>query len=128
MDGDPVTREAYAAALAEAGYVVERAATRAIAVTRAREMRPTVIVMERALPDGDGWSIVSYLRRIEGMQDVPVIALATSESDLKGSLLAGCDAFLEKPCEAEVLVLQVRRLVALRSPRTTGPRKRIDRE
>ena len=128
VDGDDAGRLAFVAALEEARYVVCVASTRASALKLARELRPSIVVLERELPDGDGFKIIPELRRFEGMHEVPVIALTADEGQLTGSLEAGCDAFLEKPCAAEVLVVHVRRLLALRNPKSTGKRKRIDRE
>ena len=127
VDGDDVGREAFVFALQEAGYTIEVASTRASALKRAREVLPSIIVLDRDLPDGDGFKIIDEVRRIQGLREVPVIALTADEGQLTGSLEAGCDAFLEKPCAVDALVIQVRRLLALRNPKSTGPRKRFDR-
>jgi two-component system, cell cycle response regulator DivK len=75
---------------------------------------PTVIVMDRHLPDADGWEASRRLKRDPLTRSIPIIALSadSERSSVERSLEAGCDAFLGKPCTIEALVSTIERLLA----------------
>src|SRR5688572_17764515 len=127
VNDDDGARSAHAAALRSAGYTVEEATTRATALATTRRARPDLVILDRTLPDGDGFAIVGDLRRL--VAELPIIALAPlgRGETMNRSLVAGCDAFLETPCDPEAIVAQVSRLLALRAPKTTLRRRRFDR-
>jgi DNA-binding response OmpR family regulator len=127
VEDDEVVRTILAEAFEEAGMKVEHAETRDAALRIARRVTPDVIVLDRQLPDGDGWTAVKELRRIVGRSDVIVIAMTSHAalSNAERALLAGCEAFLEKPCDPKTVVEHAQRLMAAREPKTTTRRKRV---
>jgi CheY-like chemotaxis protein len=79
-----------------------------------RQLLPAVIVMHRELPDGDGWELVRILRSLSSTRDVPVVAVTADDArrHVERAVLVGCDAFLVKPFEPEVLLRQIGRLLS----------------
>jgi CheY-like chemotaxis protein len=76
---------------------------------------PDVIILERMLPDGDGWELLTVLRAmLPSVSETKVIALTsdTSRASVERAAAAGCDAFLGKPCDARVVLQEVRRMLA----------------
>lgn len=110
------TREMYAEFLSFVGFRVASAETGALALRAARRRRPSLVVMDLALPDMTGWQAASFLRREAITKDVPIIAVtAYPETHAREvAMRAGCDLFLEKPVTPNDLVEAIRRLLARR--------------
>jgi DNA-binding response OmpR family regulator len=126
VEDDEAVREVLAAAFETAGMRVEHAPTREAALRETSRVSPDVVVLDRHLPDGDGWTAVPQLRRRAGTELV-VIAMTSrvSLSTAERALLAGCDVFLEKPCDPALVVAEAVRLLATRPPTTAVRRKRL---
>jgi two-component system cell cycle response regulator DivK len=106
-------REMYAEYLAYSGFRVAEASNGVEALQKAFDLLPDVILMDLSLPGMDGWAATRRLKTDERTQRIPVVALTghalagASES----ARMAGCDAFVTKPCLPDELVLQVRRML-----------------
>ena len=72
-----------------------------------------LVLVDRHLPDGDGFEIARALRTRPCGQTVPIVAIsaAVQRGDVEAALLAGCDAFLGKPCTRAALVSTLERLL-----------------
>jgi CheY-like chemotaxis protein len=106
----------YADAMRDSGLIVQEAATVAEALTAlAAAHPPGLVVLDRRLPDGDGWDVARALKADEATSQVPIVGFTShgGRSDVEGALVAGCDAFLEKGCAPEALVRHVRGMLAL---------------
>lgn len=127
VEDDDAVREVLAAAFEDAGMTVAQARTRAESLRIAARGRPDAVVLDRHLPDGDGWEIVDELRRQAGSSDLVVIAMTAhvALTSAERALGAGCDAFIEKPCEPAVVVDHAKRLLDARAPNTTVRRRRL---
>ena len=114
-------REAYALYLRFKGYRVEEAEDGHEALERAFENRPDLIVMDLSLPGLDGWEATRTLKQDRRTRDVPVIALTghALEGQSESARAAGCDAFITKPCEPNVLEAAIRKVLDDSEP---GPR------
>jgi CheY-like chemotaxis protein len=129
VEDDDVVREVLAAAFEAAGWKVEQA-TSCETMTRAlRRLAIDVVVVDRHLPDGDGWATISQLRqRSRLLRSEPLVIATTAHlalSNAERALVAGCEAFVEKPCAAEKVVEEALRLLGSREPKTTTRRKRL---
>ncbi len=93
------TREMYAEFLAFVGFDVSAAPNARDGLDRAFERRPSVVVLDLALPDMPGWKAATLLRRDARTKSVPIIAMTAYPQDQARdvALRSGCDAFLEKP-------------------------------
>jgi DNA-binding response OmpR family regulator len=127
VEDDDVVRELLTVAFEAAGWTVEQA-TSCEAMARALRRNPIdVVIVDRHLPDGDGWTAASELRQRAARADVVVIAITAhlALSNAERALVAGCEAFLEKPFEPNAAVETAERLRASRDPKTTTRRKRL---
>jgi CheY-like chemotaxis protein len=106
-------REMYAEYLTYSGFRVAEASNGLEALQKAFELLPDVILMDLSLPGMDGWAATKRLKTDDRTRRIPIVALTghalagASES----ARLAGCDAFVTKPCLPDELVLQVRRIL-----------------
>lgn len=70
---------------------------------------PDLAVLDVGLPDGDGFTLCTYLRRLSNSTTLPVIFLtARNETiDRLTGLRAGADDYLTKPFSPQELVLRI---------------------
>jgi len=66
---------------------------------------PDIILLDMSLPKMDGKEVVKILKSKEETKNIPVIALTASAmlEDKDSFLKAGCDAFVSKPIDQEIL-------------------------
>ena len=81
--------------------------------------RADVIVTGLLLPGPiDGFALIDRLRRTTGTRNIPIVVLTgcawTTEEARARS--AGCDVFLSKPCFPAMLLREIRRMLAARTP------------
>ena len=96
---------------AEAGMLVDHAATRKHAIERCLSGPPDLIILDLKLPDGDGFSFVDWLRRQPALRSLPLVVYSgqeVSQAEM-AQLQLGPTQFLSKarvkPAEVEQLVL-----------------------
>ncbi len=108
-------RELYGTAMRESSFLVYEVVTVREALVLADRLRPDLVLLDRHLPDGDGWDVARALKANEASRHVPIVAFTShrERADVEGALVAGCDAFLEKGCSPEALVRHVRGMLGL---------------
>jgi CheY-like chemotaxis protein len=110
-------RELYGNAMRDAGLMVDEVVTVTEAIELAERLRPDIVVLDRRLPDGDGWNVARALKAStsEAMRRIPIVAFTShnQRADVEGALIAGCDAFVEKGCSPDSLVRHVRGMLGL---------------
>ena len=113
-------REMYMAYLQFSGYRVAEATDGFEAVEKSIELLPDIILMDLALPRMDGWEATRRLKSDERTKDIPIVALTghALAGFAEGARLAGCDAFVTKPCLPDALVAEIKRLLDLHRPNT----------
>jgi len=105
------TAQEIAAGFEKAGIPTDHASTLQQAVDRCLLGAPDLVVLDLALPDGDGVSLVDWVRRQPGLQTVPVVVYSSreiSEAE-RFRMRTGPTQFFDKatvkPREVEELVL-----------------------
>jgi CheY-like chemotaxis protein len=77
----------------------------AAGVEMAQQERPDLILMDMSLPVMDGWEATRRLKADGRVKHIPVIALTAHamSSDEEKALAAGCDDYLAKPLDEDLL-------------------------
>ena len=92
------------------GYRVLEASNGREAVQVAEGECPDVVLMDLQMPVLDGFTATSIIRRIESTCRVPVIAVSaqSSEDYIAAARRVGCDHFVTKPVDFDLLLDLVR--------------------
>ncbi len=127
VDDDPGCRTLVSTMLARVGYDVREASTGVDALAAARRERPSLVVLDVALPLISGYEVYRELRDTFG-DDVPVVFVSgerTEPYDRAGGLLLGADDYVVKPFDTDELLARIRRLVGRRRATRSGSEWRL---
>jgi two-component system OmpR family response regulator len=108
VEDEPEMAAAISAVLSKHGYVVDHVPTIEQGREALKERVHEAVLLDRQLPDGDGMSLLSDMRR--GGDTTPVIMLTahdTSRDRVEG-LDEGADDYIGKPFVAEELLARIR--------------------
>jgi two-component system, OmpR family, response regulator RegX3 len=116
-DEDSISQP-FAEALRRAGFEALVTRTAAGALELAEEAEPDLVMLDLALPDGDGRDVCRELRR---RSDVPIVMLTArgTEMDKIVGLELGADDYVVKPFSAREVISRIR-AVLRRSARSDG--------
>jgi two-component system cell cycle response regulator DivK len=91
------------------GYVVLEATDGPSGIRMAQEAQPNLILMDINLPEIDGYTATTALRKIPGLEHVPIVAVTANvmKGDREKTLAAGCDGYIQKPIDADRLPEQI---------------------
>ena len=80
-------------------------------VETARKQQVDLIIMDIKMPKMDGYEATREIRKQEGYQSVPVIALTSyaMAEDKKKALAAGCDGYIAKPINPDTFMDEIRK-------------------
>ncbi len=102
IDDDASTRELLTRYLQKEGFATREAADGATGLALANAIRPRVVLLDVMMPQMDGWSVLSSIRRDPDLADTPVIMISfVHEEGLAASL--GANDYLSKPIEWDEL-------------------------
>jgi two-component system, cell cycle response regulator DivK len=118
VEDDPDIRHFYILALERAGFRTDEAHNGLQALDKVFDSRPDLIVADIAIPGMDGIELCRRLRADERTRSVPVLAMTGygGRHYPDRARRAGADHVLIKPCDAETLVAEARRLLAAAVP------------
>lgn len=94
----------------------------------AEQLRPDLILLDIQLPGMDGYSVARELRKREGLQRTPIIAVTSYAmvGDRDKALSSGATDYIEKPINPDTFVAQISKhlpaafpLASLASPEGT---------
>lgn len=112
IEDSEVERRIVGRLLQEAGFEVMSTGNPVEGIELARSKLPDVILVDLHLPDMDGFVTVEELRRIPGLESIPIVTLSASASERErlrcGDLF---DAFIEKPVDLGLFCAQIRDLI-----------------
>ena len=91
------------------GYVVLEADDGIDGLRVVQEEAPDLILIDINLPEVDGYEITTRLRQMEGLSKIPIVALTANvlKGDRERSLDAGCDGYIQKPIDVDLLPAQI---------------------
>ncbi len=121
VDDDATSRASLAAALKTLGAEVVVASSGREAIGKVDAMRPTVVLSDLAMPDGDGYWLLDTLRHVDAdadadtrtraANDAPVLAVTAhaGRDSERRVLAAGFDGYLCKPVDLQTLARAILR-------------------
>ena len=123
VEDDTNISEIESYALKNVGYEVESFGTAGAFYKSLKNRRPDLILLDIMLPDEDGLSIITHIRKNISTKDIPVIMITakSSEIDKVKGLDAGADDYVTKPFGVMELISRVKALL-----RRTGNDKKED--
>ena len=97
--------------LLEPSYAVLTAADGETGLEIAARERPDLILMDLSLPGIDGWEATRRLKADPALAGIPVIALTAHamSGDASRALACGCDGYMTKPLDEELLFAMLAR-------------------
>ena len=99
------------------GYRVEVVSNGRLALERARQTVPDIVISDWMMPEMDGRTFCAEMRQNDATSHIPVLML-TARADLASKLegfVTGVDDYLTKPFNGEELVARVDNLIAQRA-------------
>lgn len=81
VDSDAGQRTAMVGVLERSGYAVLQGESASAALSLTHAHRPVIVLLETALPDGDGWEVAQAIKSDPALTGVFVILLSSADSD-----------------------------------------------
>jgi CheY-like chemotaxis protein len=125
VDDDADLRQLARRILEREGYAVVEAENGRVALERARETPPGLVVLDLMMPEMDGFEFVREFRAHEAWRAVPIIAVTAKDlsDEDRAQLNGGVERILQKGAYSrEALLPEVRDLVAACVARRRGAR------
>ncbi len=118
VDDEPEITDIVQTFLTESGYSVDVLNNARDAVTRAKEFKPDVILLDIMMPGADGYTVCQWIKAEPELSAVPVIFLTGKDrnDDQGRSFKAGGDMFIKKPFSCERL-LEIVNIVVMSTSR-----------
>jgi two-component system cell cycle response regulator DivK len=93
----------------EDDYALVAAGDGASGVESATRERPDLILMDMSLPVMDGWQATQKLKADPALKHIPVIGLSAHamNGDYEKAIRAGCDEYLTKPVDEQLLMAKL---------------------
>jgi two-component system, NtrC family, sensor kinase len=109
IDDSPTFREALVEALTRAGYATAAAASGPDGLRIAAARRPAAIIVDGAMPDMDGATVIRRVRLDSALRTTPCILLTGSDDAATEihALNAGADAFVRKESDVELILARL---------------------
>lgn len=105
VDDHPIWRNAVGRDLEEAGFIVVAEADGvASAARRAAAVRPDVVLMDMAMPDGTGTEATRAVLEVSPDSRVLVLSASSERDDVLGAVKAGASGYLVKSASVQELV------------------------
>lgn len=106
----------------EADFTVVTVANGDEAIARAREMRPSVVIADHAMPGKDGYQVAEALKADPSTQGIPVLILSGNSAPFDEARATGLGAqHLPKPFDCMTLLDRVERLVGKKAADAPPP-------
>ena len=84
-------------------------------IDKAIEESPDLILMDLSLPTMDGWTATAEIKKIEGVKDIPIIALSAHAmpEHRDRAIKAGCSDYDTKPVDIKRLLSKMEQYIEL---------------
>lgn len=97
-DDDPFLIQIYSTRFSKDGYEVETCADGEMALSKAKELKPDLVILDIMLPKMSGLDVLSELKADQSTAKIPVVILSnlTSVEEQEQAMERGAVAFLSK--------------------------------
>ena len=84
-------------------------------IDKAIKENPDLILMDLSLPTMDGWTATAEIKKIEGVKDIPIIALSAHAmpEHRDRAIKAGCSDYDTKPVDIKRLLSKMEQYIEL---------------
>ncbi len=84
-------------------------------IDKAIQENPDLILMDLSLPTMDGWTATAEIKKIEGVKDIPIIALSAHAmpEHRDRAIKAGCSDYDTKPVDIKRLLSKIQQYIEL---------------
>jgi len=115
VDVDREERQEYVDNLTGHGISTVEAEDGLHGIAKAASLLPDVIAVDLGVPGRDVLDMCFRLKRHDSTKHIPIIAVTESGTtrEIDQALRAGCASVLVKPCLPNVLLAEIRRVLAL---------------
>ena len=113
IEDNPDNRMLIRRVLQAEGYEVIEAADGRAGLRQAADARPDLILMDINLPEIDGYELTARLKQVPSLNRIPIIAVTANvmKGDREKTLAAGCDGYIQKPIDIDLLPSQIERFL-----------------
>jgi len=113
VEDNPENRLLVRRILMAEGFDVAEAESASKAIEYISSKFPDLILMDINMPEVDGYTLTSRLRENPRLNGVPIIALTANvmKGDRERTLEAGCDGYIQKPIDVDMLPQQILRFL-----------------
>ena len=96
------------------GYTMIEAVDGVSGLRAVETHRPDLILVDINLPDIDGYEVTSRIKMTPRLSHIPIIAMTANvmQGDREKSLAAGCDGYIQKPIDVDLLPEQIIKFLA----------------
>ncbi len=116
VEDNPDNRSLIRRVLMAEGYSVIEAVNAAQALEKLEAGNINLILMDINMPDMDGYTLTAKIKGIEKHSKIPIVAVTANvmRGDREKSLEAGCDGYIQKPIDIDILGQQIERFMIRR--------------
>ncbi len=120
IEDNPDNTKLISYALKRRGYEVVPAGTGLKGIELAHEEKIAFIIMDIDLPGINGLETTERIRKSEGIEDIPIIAITSyaMAGDVDRIIAAGCSGYFEKPIDPLTIVDDIESLLARNNKKT----------
>ena len=111
VDGDSDTIDVLDHALRDRGYQPIFVRRGAQAMKRVKDEKPGAVILELALPDRDGRTVIKELKDDWDVKKVPIVVLSNYPNRLDRANRDKVEAVFDKPADVEVVLSEVERAI-----------------
>ncbi|MFN8413779.1 MAG: response regulator [Anaerolineales bacterium] len=113
VEDNPDNRSLIRRVLNAEGYSVVEAFNAAQAVEKLQGNSIDLILMDINMPDMDGYTLTAKIKGMSQFSKIPIVAVTANvmRGDREKSLEAGCDGYIQKPIDIDILAMQIERFL-----------------
>ncbi len=122
VEDNEENRDSLSRRLQRRGFAVVAAEDGKAGLAMAQTEKPDLVLMDMNMPEMDGWEATRQIKAIEGLHDLPVLALTAHAlaGDKERALQAGCADYHTKPVDFPKLLSQIEAILQKRPAQSSG--------